>query len=66
LRELGERWRPYRTAAAWYLWQSMRVVTPDAEVIKAPIKPEKAPSTKLKSKSSAQAKKTVRTLSAVK
>ncbi len=66
LRELGERWRPYRTAAAWYLWQSMRVVTPDAEVIKAPIKPEKTPSTKLKSKSSAQAKKTVRTLSRVK
>ena len=29
LRELGERWRPYRTAAAWYLWQSMRIVTPD-------------------------------------
>jgi DNA-3-methyladenine glycosylase II len=29
LRELGERWRPYRTAAAWYLWQSMRVVTPE-------------------------------------
>src|SRR5260370_128045 len=30
LRELGEPWRPYRTAAAWYLWQSMRIVTPDA------------------------------------
>lgn len=29
LRELGERWRPYRSAAAWYLWQSMRIVTPD-------------------------------------
>jgi len=29
LREMGERWRPYRTAAAWYLWQSMRIVTPD-------------------------------------
>jgi len=24
----GERWRPYRSVAAWYLWQSMRVVTP--------------------------------------
>jgi DNA-3-methyladenine glycosylase II len=28
LREFGERWRPYRSVAAWYLWQSMRVVTP--------------------------------------
>ena len=29
LREMGERWRPYRTAASWYLWQSTRIVTPD-------------------------------------
>ena len=28
--EFAERWRPYRTAAAWYLWQSLRVITPDA------------------------------------
>jgi DNA-3-methyladenine glycosylase II len=28
LREFGERWRPYRSAAAWYLWQSMRLVRP--------------------------------------
>jgi DNA-3-methyladenine glycosylase II len=27
LREFGERWKPHRTAAAWYLWQSMRLVT---------------------------------------
>src|ERR1700726_1552886 len=27
LREFGERWRPYRSVAAWYLWQSMRIVT---------------------------------------
>lgn len=24
----GERWRPYRSAAVWYLWQSLRLVTP--------------------------------------
>ncbi|MGH7878600.1 MAG: DNA-3-methyladenine glycosylase family protein, partial [Candidatus Binataceae bacterium] len=36
LREMGERWRPYRTAAAWYLWQSARIVTPDATKTKAP------------------------------
>jgi 3-methyladenine DNA glycosylase/8-oxoguanine DNA glycosylase len=28
LREFGERWRPYRSVAAWYLWQSMRITTP--------------------------------------
>jgi DNA-3-methyladenine glycosylase II len=27
---LGERWRPYRTAASWYLWQSLRITLPDA------------------------------------
>lgn len=26
LLELGEPWRPYRTLAAWYLWQSRRMV----------------------------------------
>ncbi len=25
----AERWRPYRTAAAWYLWRSLDVVLPD-------------------------------------
>ncbi len=30
LRELGERWRPFRSAASWYLWQSLRTVTPDS------------------------------------
>jgi DNA-3-methyladenine glycosylase II len=30
LKDFGEKWRPYRTAAVWYLWQSTRVVTPDA------------------------------------
>jgi len=29
LREMGESWRPYRTAAAWYLWQSLRIITPE-------------------------------------
>src|SRR5207245_2136887 len=24
----GERWRPYRTAAVWYLWQSTRRLAP--------------------------------------
>jgi DNA-3-methyladenine glycosylase II len=21
--EMGERWRPYRTVASWYLWRSL-------------------------------------------
>ncbi|HVC44706.1 MAG TPA: hypothetical protein VND20_07790 [Candidatus Binataceae bacterium] len=29
LREFGERWRPYRTVAAWYLWRSLEAVTPE-------------------------------------
>jgi DNA-3-methyladenine glycosylase II len=30
LRAMGERWRPYRSAAVWYFWQSTRLVTADA------------------------------------
>ncbi|HEV2169939.1 MAG TPA: DNA-3-methyladenine glycosylase [Candidatus Binatus sp.] len=32
----AERWRPYRTAAAWYLWRSLEIVLPDAEVKSKP------------------------------
>ncbi|HUY27174.1 MAG TPA: hypothetical protein VMV27_07105 [Candidatus Binataceae bacterium] len=28
LRVFGERWAPYRTAAAWYLWESLDIKTP--------------------------------------
>ncbi len=31
LRELGERWRPYRSVAVWYLWQSTRLVLPGGD-----------------------------------
>ncbi|MGH7249323.1 MAG: hypothetical protein ACREH9_14585, partial [Pseudomonadota bacterium] len=30
LRVFGQRWTPYRTAAAWYLWQSLAIKTPGA------------------------------------
>jgi DNA-3-methyladenine glycosylase II len=30
LKSIGERWRPYRSAAVWYLWQSTRLITVDA------------------------------------
>jgi DNA-3-methyladenine glycosylase II len=28
LEQIGERWRPYRSVATWYLWQSTRIVLP--------------------------------------
>jgi len=37
LREIGEAWRPYRTVASWYIWQSLRIVVPDG-AIKSPIR----------------------------
>jgi DNA-3-methyladenine glycosylase II len=46
LREFGERWRPYRTVAAWYLWQSMSVVTPGDSTAKAAAKPKPKASVK--------------------
>jgi 3-methyladenine DNA glycosylase/8-oxoguanine DNA glycosylase len=30
LARLAERWRPYRSAAVWYFWQSSDIVLPDA------------------------------------
>jgi hypothetical protein len=39
LREFGERWKPHRTAASWYLWQSMSLTTMISE---AEAKPESA------------------------
>jgi DNA-3-methyladenine glycosylase II len=39
----AERWRPYRTAAAWYLWQSLNIVLPDGE-------PKATPPTKMRIK----------------
>ncbi|MGH7907462.1 MAG: DNA-3-methyladenine glycosylase family protein [Candidatus Binataceae bacterium] len=39
LRVIGERWRPYRSVAVWYLWQSTRIVTPaDASIVKVRMK----------------------------
>ncbi|HYK63595.1 MAG TPA: DNA-3-methyladenine glycosylase [Patescibacteria group bacterium] len=39
----AERWRPYRTAAAWYLWQSMNMVLPETT-------PKSKPPTKMRTK----------------
>jgi DNA-3-methyladenine glycosylase II len=29
LLEFGEKWRPYRSTAAWYLWRALEIVPPD-------------------------------------
>lgn len=34
LLKLAERWRPYRSAAAWYLWRSIDVILPDGKTKK--------------------------------
>jgi DNA-3-methyladenine glycosylase II len=53
LREFGERWRPYRSVASWYLWQSMRLVTPgnsaDGAAAKSKVKarPRKSAASKI-------------------
>jgi len=31
LRRLGEKWRPFRSVAVWYLWQSLRLTLLDAK-----------------------------------
>jgi DNA-3-methyladenine glycosylase II len=36
LKSMGERWRPYRSAAVWYFWQSTRLVTMEATAKTAP------------------------------
>ena len=38
----AERWRPYRTAAAWYLWRSMDIVLPDSSAKPRPKKRTKS------------------------
>jgi DNA-3-methyladenine glycosylase II len=42
LLKLAERWRPYRSAAAWYLWRSLNITLPDGKT-PAPKKPIKPP-----------------------
>ena len=32
LRQIAERWKPYRSAAVWYMWQSTRIIPPTARL----------------------------------
>jgi DNA-3-methyladenine glycosylase II len=45
LRKMAERWRPYRSAATWYMWQSLRLTLPDGSPTKA--MPQLKPGAKL-------------------
>jgi 3-methyladenine DNA glycosylase/8-oxoguanine DNA glycosylase len=36
LAEFGERWRPYRTVASWYMWRAVQHAGPEARKIKKP------------------------------
>ena len=56
LREFGERWRPYRSVAAWYLWQSMTLVTPGDSAETAAAKALAKPKAAIKAKSKVTAK----------
>lgn len=37
LEQIGEPWRPYRSVASWYLWQSTRIVLP-TDVPRPPVR----------------------------
>jgi DNA-3-methyladenine glycosylase II len=41
LREFAERWKPHRSAAAWYLWRSLDIVLPVDAVAAAAQKSDK-------------------------
>lgn len=46
----AERWRPYRTAAAWYLWRSLDVVLPEIAKVGAKKSRKPAPAKKITKK----------------
>ncbi len=48
LAKFGERWRPYRTVASWYMWRAVEVAGKDARKVKkvAPKRKRSAPKTR--------------------
>ena len=62
MREMGEKWRPYRSAAVWYFWQSTRLVTPGepAQASAAPRRPKQRPGSTPKPKAPAAVRATPR------
>jgi DNA-3-methyladenine glycosylase II len=60
LHEFGERWRPYRSVASWYLWQSLRIVTPGDPFDGAATKPRATSKAAAKSVAPAKSKAAAR------
>ena len=49
LAEFGERWRPYRTVASWYMWRAVQQAGPEARKITKPTAKKRArPKKKMK------------------
>ena len=46
LLKFGERWRPYRTVASWYMWRAVHLAGPAARKIKKAPAKKKRPATK--------------------
>jgi len=42
LAEFGERWRPYRTVASWYMWRAVQQAGPEARKITKPTAKKRA------------------------
>jgi DNA-3-methyladenine glycosylase II len=52
LAEFGERWRPYRTVASWYMWRAVQLAGKDARKIRKPApKKKRGPKKAVRSKS---------------
>ncbi len=52
LAKFGERWRPYRTVASWYMWRAVQLAGKNARKIKkAPAKNPRTRTPKMKSRS---------------
>ncbi|HEV2421770.1 MAG TPA: hypothetical protein VGS59_08695 [Candidatus Acidoferrales bacterium] len=52
LAKFGERWRPYRTVASWYMWRAVQLAGKDARKIKkAPAKNPRKRAAKISSRS---------------
>jgi DNA-3-methyladenine glycosylase II len=52
LAEFGERWRPYRSLASWYMWRAVEHYGHKRKVTKAPVKKRRKTQQAAKSKSS--------------
>lgn len=50
LAEFGERWRPYRTVAAWYMWRAVQLAGKDARKITKKTKAQRKRKRKARSK----------------